>query len=555
MALSTTRRGLLAQSLALTAALAWGVSAAQMGHAASDFNARLDLELKVVTPVITNKFGFATSFPRPALPPRPAPAGPNPMSRWTSESANGGTVFSVPNPLVAQRKSVPAGRGMLLHVGGHTDALPVNGSYAVGEGWASGRTRIRLGNFTGRPGLPAAEDLKIDLGLTAFRELLADASNDPNILDWASAKYSYEVTNATTGEVLVSRGMGGEDFEADPAYVVAPGNDANPIGAITLPAGEFHNIELFGHVYAAGSSEGFNPLPALVAPAAITKAQDRFIEPLPDPAMEMAPLVTSLLGDAWGHGAWQLASVAGVTGEDPFAHQGLDTLMIGQAVTSGNGVQDLEIAVEVPLNGFSQIAIEDVLAAAGGFHGFFHGLQIGVGTGERFQMSQDPLMMSFAGPQSQLPPQEFTGAFQLAGANDPFQATQLAFQGMLQPRQRAEFLLSANLHDAADGVLDAMARFTIRQVMEGFGGDYTGDFVVDEQDQHLWASVYGTPDVLADGNANGMSDGSDFLLWQRHSGGNGAPPVLAATAVPEPATGVLWIGMGSTIAGLWRRCR
>ena len=94
----------------------------------------------------------------------------------------------------------------------------------------------------------------------------------------------------------------------------------------------------------------------------------------------------------------------------------------------------------------------------------------------------------------------------------------MLFEGQLQPGQLSQFEFVANLHDQIDGVIDGMARFTLRKFLEGFGGDYNNDFVTDAQDLALWQQTYGTPDFLADGNANGLVEGGDFLNWQRQHG-------------------------------------
>lgn len=76
-------------------------------------------------------------------------------------------------------------------------------------------------------------------------------------------------------------------------------------------------------------------------------------------------------------------------------------------------------------------------------------------------------------------------------------------------------------------------------------GDFTKDGKVNAADLALWKQSFGFNN-LADGNGDGVSDGRDFLIWQRQNGLSVAnTPTVAA--VPEPA-GCLLIVL--TIAAL-----
>ena len=71
--------------------------------------------------------------------------------------------------------------------------------------------------------------------------------------------------------------------------------------------------------------------------------------------------------------------------------------------------------------------------------------------------------------------------------------------------------------------------------------DFTKQGTVDAADLALWQSSYGVNN-LADANADGASDGADFLAWQRQV--NSGPPASDANAVvvPEPVTlGCAWL--------------
>lgn len=544
MSASRKNPGIVAQCICCAVAVA--LLGSSVAIARTEFSSMLDIELSVPGGAVTNKFGFATSFPRPAAPPPPAPAGANPIGQWTSGAGGTGVVVQNPNPVVAQRKDVAKGRGLKLQVGGTTNATAPGPGWAVGEGWASGRVRFRLGNFTGRPGLPAAQDVTVNLDMKVLRELTALATNDPEVFDEASARYIYELVNVDTGAVVVpATEVLAFDDDFGPPEGLPVGADPIAIAPITIPADTFWNLELFAHVYAAGVSET-NP-PVLPVPAPIAGTRPRMLLPLPDPQMEVEPLVTALFGDAFGQGQGQLLAHSGVTGNDPHAVAGFDTVMLEQALFTTDSFFDVQLEVEAPVNDVAQIVLEDLMLMSGGQHGFAYEMQLGAGVGDQFQMSLDPFMLGFQGPESQLPPQELTGAYELVGANDPQLPTQLLFQGQQGPGQPAQFQLMAQVHDIIDGVIDGMARFTLRQFVEGFGGDYNADFQVDGQDAAMWQQLYGTSDFLADGNANGYVGGGDYLSLQRQLVGEGGVGGPAATAaVPEPTSVVLVLmGMGS----------
>ncbi len=67
--------------------------------------------------------------------------------------------------------------------------------------------------------------------------------------------------------------------------------------------------------------------------------------------------------------------------------------------------------------------------------------------------------------------------------------------------------------------------------------DFDGDLDVDGADLAIWETSYGVDDG-ADADGDGDSDGADFLAWQRDAGLSlaGMFPIVAAQAVPEPAT-------------------
>jgi hypothetical protein len=451
---------------------------------------------------------------------------------------------------------------MKLFLEGDTNAVAVDGSIGQAEGWLSGTAKFRLGNITGRPDIPQwiAERVTVDLDVSALYELFASATNDLIPTDRANAKVLYSLTNTSTGDVLIPETV----FKVDDDDIKAP-ERIGPVRdtttlSLTIPANTFYNLELFGHIYVAGESRGagpLNPVPVNRPPGSIPNLPERMDQTLPDEGMRLPAATTALFGDAFGHGGGVLLASAGVIGEDPQARHGLNTVMLESAVTSGNSFFDLEVAVEVPVNDFSQVAIQDVMGAASGFHGQFYNLQLGTGVGGEFQLSQDPTMLSLAGVESPFAPQDLTGAYQLIGFNDPQNPTQMAFQGQLQPGHMSQFEMVTNLHDQIDGEIDGMARFTLRKLVQGFGGDYNNDFVTNGLDLALWQETYGTNEFLADGDANGRIDGRDFLNWQRNFGSGfntfGGHPGAAISGVPEPTTAAL--ALVSMIALAWGPCR
>lgn len=80
--------------------------------------------------------------------------------------------------------------------------------------------------------------------------------------------------------------------------------------------------------------------------------------------------------------------------------------------------------------------------------------------------------------------------------------------------------------------------------------DFDENGFVDATDLGIWKAGFGIDDS-GDADGNLVTDGNDFLVWQREYTG---APALAA-AVPEPATAVLGIGAVLAMAGVARRRR
>jgi hypothetical protein len=99
--------------------------------------------------------------------------------------------------------------------------------------------------------------------------------------------------------------------------------------------------------------------------------------------------------------------------------------------------------------------------------------------------------------------------------------------------------------------IDAEIHSLTRIETPPLAGDFSYDGRVDALDLYGWADTFGSTDVLyADGNAVGVVDGADFLIWQRHVGGGSQ--TAAGAVVPEPAGGLLLV-LGVWQAEVFRR--
>ncbi|MCH8839525.1 MAG: hypothetical protein IH831_02375 [Planctomycetes bacterium] len=73
-------------------------------------------------------------------------------------------------------------------------------------------------------------------------------------------------------------------------------------------------------------------------------------------------------------------------------------------------------------------------------------------------------------------------------------------------------------------------------------GDFDGNLGVDLTDLGLWESSYGV-DAGADTDFNGVSDGLDFLDWQRFLGSDFSLGTVSTILVPEPTTQLIAVGL------------
>jgi len=87
-------------------------------------------------------------------------------------------------------------------------------------------------------------------------------------------------------------------------------------------------------------------------------------------------------------------------------------------------------------------------------------------------------------------------------------------------------------HEWREG-LGSHMRMIVRGTTVGLTADFDIDGVVDASDRVLWEASFGV-NAMADANDNGLSEGSDFLAWQRQRAGDGAS-LATSRIVPEPS--------------------
>ncbi|TWT32407.1 hypothetical protein KOR34_41700 [Posidoniimonas corsicana] len=512
------------------AVLSLGIVSGRAG-AWAEFDAMMEIGTQVETDVIHNTFGFSRSFPHPNAAPGSQP--------------KVGTGENIGNTRIGvhEAKATPHYKAMSLRAQGRADALP--GDKAELEIWAEGKQRVRLGNYSGRgPGFPLSHKVTVDLSTQFAGFLQAFAWGNPEELDAAAARFSYLVMNETTGEVLLEGAMPLVSGEGDLRQTSFGG--VEPL-TVVLPGNSFHNIDTYGYVYSSGLSLANQPpLPPEKAAAEVEPFKARALRQFPNPAMGDL-LFDPLMGDAAVHGAARLDSVAGVKEDDPYATGGLDTLFIDETIILPNRPIDIEISVETPIEGSSVIAINSAFRFGQGMHADAFGLMLGTGLGDGFSLSDDRASLAFLGLDSVLPPTLNDAA---AGVDDP--SAPLVLEGLLGGVLDADtgrWSIGAVVSDAADGVIDGMARFTLRQHVTGVAGDYDLDGIVTAADYERWRLLYGSAEPPhADGDRNGRVDAADYTVWRDSLAD--AAPVLQAARVPEPGAAGL---IGGVLTLLWFR--
>jgi hypothetical protein len=75
-------------------------------------------------------------------------------------------------------------------------------------------------------------------------------------------------------------------------------------------------------------------------------------------------------------------------------------------------------------------------------------------------------------------------------------------------------------------------------------GDYNGDGSVDADDYTSWQIAYGsTTELAADGNGDNVIDAADYVIWRKNVSDLASSSSANATAVPEPASVLMLIGL------------
>lgn len=443
-----------------------------------------------------------------------------------------------------------------------------NGSIAELALWASGYQQVTLMNRSGFDIdlFGNARNIDFDLTFDATGLLSAIASNDPQEVDFARAQLLYRVLDVESGTVLTSAGETVADMMT--SVVANEGetkNDAPSLSksfTVTVPGAPRPNqsgkyklgIEayVYGRALSLAVKDGLTDADKAKQDEAKKAYHERLDEVYPDPAMRLRPEASTLSGDATSHGSWQLDSVAGVPGSDPLARHGLDTVFLSQTATTLGQPFDVELTLEVPPQGVTQVAIENSLFAPAGLLGRDYHVTIGTGVGNDFQQSTDLESLALFGANSELAPQVLDGEFVFLDADNMLVSSLWGPVGAT-PSLDINTLLVANVADGADGVVDGMATLTIRQMLFGVPGDYNGDGHVDGQDYVVWRSDFGRVPGHADGNGDGNIDVADYVLWRDRLGpapiaAHAAPLANRAIPIPEPSIAILMI-IATCLAG------
>ncbi|MCA9239702.1 MAG: hypothetical protein KDA37_05870 [Planctomycetales bacterium] len=199
------------------------------------------------------------------------------------------------------------------------------------------------------------------------------------------------------------------------------------------------------------------------------------------------------------------------------------------------------MTLEVPVDGVKQVAIENRLVVPGGRFGRDYQLSIGTGVGDGFEESGDTELLALLGGGSELPPETVLDDPDYPQPRDYWYTggrfgepllTSLAGAFELSPGDEAAGLFVVQISDAADGVIDGLAQFTLRQVLPGTAGDYNNDGVTDMQDYSFYRDAFTGGDeslvAMADGNGNGRLDSGDYTVWRDALGQTGVDLIADA---------------------------
>lgn len=105
-------------------------------------------------------------------------------------------------------------------------------------------------------------------------------------------------------------------------------------------------------------------------------------------------------------------------------------------------------------------------------------------------------------------------------------------------------------------ITELEATGTVIELAPTENADFNGDNIVDGSDFLIWQVGLGmtgqTNNSNGDADGDGVVNGADLAIWKTQFGA-APPPGTAAAAIPEPATGLLFVVMAIGLAALRRR--
>ena len=92
-----------------------------------------------------------------------------------------------------------------------------------------------------------------------------------------------------------------------------------------------------------------------------------------------------------------------------------------------------------------------------------------------------------------------------------------------------------------------------RQLTLQPSADFNGDWLVNQGDLGAWSAAFDSLSSLVDANGDGVTDGTDFLIWQRQAVLDPAPLTSGQAVVPEPAAASLLAAVGLVVVSASRK--
>ena len=140
-----------------------------------------------------------------------------------------------------------------------------------------------------------------------------------------------------------------------------------------------------------------------------------------------------------------------------------------------------------------------------------------------------------------------TGTNQNFGIGDRFNSSGSTFDGLMDDVAIWEGALTPSQIAA---LAAGASPLDIGALLEG---DYNNDGTVDAADYTVWRDALGTSTVLPNDATPGSVTEDDYVVWKNNFGDTSTGSGSTLTAVPEPTSAVLLIGM--FVLGLFRRAR